>query len=64
LIFLSPPRERIEVRGNDPRAFFHPHPDPLPSREREIKERVIDRSVRSLMRAGRVSGLGVEKEFF
>jgi hypothetical protein len=47
LIFLSPPRERIEVRGNDPRTFFHPHPDPLPSREREIKERVTDRSVSS-----------------
>jgi hypothetical protein len=37
LIFLSPRRERIEVRGNDPRTFFHPHPDPLPSREREIE---------------------------
>jgi hypothetical protein len=36
LIFLSPPWERIEVRGNDPRTSFHPHPDPLPSREREI----------------------------
>jgi hypothetical protein len=22
LIFLSPPRERIEVRGNDPCTFF------------------------------------------
>jgi hypothetical protein len=33
LIFLSPPWERIEVRGN-----IHPHPSPLPSsREREIK---------------------------
>jgi hypothetical protein len=31
-----PWRERIEVRGNDPGTFFHPHPDPLPSREREI----------------------------
>jgi hypothetical protein len=36
LIFLSPPGERIEVRGNNPRTSFHPHPDPLPSREREI----------------------------
>jgi hypothetical protein len=31
-----PWRERIEVRGNNPRTFFHPHPDPLLSREREI----------------------------
>ena len=38
LIFLSPPGERIEVRGTDPRTFFHPHPYPLPSREREIME--------------------------
>jgi hypothetical protein len=36
LIFLSPPGERIEVRGNNSRTFFHPHPNPLPSREREF----------------------------
>jgi hypothetical protein len=39
-LFLSlplPRRERIEVRGTVPRTFLHPHPDPLPSREREIE---------------------------
>jgi hypothetical protein len=41
LIFLSPPRERIEVRGNDPHTSLHPHPDPLPSREREIRVMVF-----------------------
>jgi hypothetical protein len=47
LIFLSPPRERIEVRGSFDKlrmtflfamvslSNHHPHPDPLPSRERE-----------------------------
>jgi len=50
LIFLSPPRERIEVRGSFDKlrmtflfamvslSNHHPHPDPLTSREREIKE--------------------------
>ena len=35
LIFLFPPGERIEVRGTDPRTFFHPHPDPLQLEEGE-----------------------------
>ena len=35
LIFLSPPGERIEVRGTDPLTFFHPHPDPLQLEEGE-----------------------------
>jgi hypothetical protein len=35
IVFLSPPRERIEVRGNILSTFFPPHPDPLPSREGE-----------------------------
>jgi hypothetical protein len=38
-----PSRERTEVRGTDPRTFFHPHPNPLPSREREIMEGVCKR---------------------
>jgi hypothetical protein len=25
-VFLSPPRERIEVRGNDPHPFYSPSP--------------------------------------
>jgi len=33
-----PSRERTEVRGTDSHTFFHPHPDPLPSRAREIRE--------------------------
>jgi hypothetical protein len=40
-LYLNPPLpswERIEVRGNDPFTSFHPHPNPLPSREREIME--------------------------
>jgi hypothetical protein len=41
LIFLSPPWERNEVRGNISFPLFHPHPDPLPSREREIFVRVF-----------------------
>jgi hypothetical protein len=49
LIFLSPPGERIEVRGSFDKlrmtslfamvslSNHHPHPDPLPSRERKIR---------------------------
>jgi hypothetical protein len=52
LVFLSPPRERIEVRVSFDKlrmtslfamvslSNHHPHPDPLPSRKREIKEGV------------------------
>jgi hypothetical protein len=46
LIFLSPPWERIEVRGSFDKlrmtslfamvSLSNHHPDPLPSREREI----------------------------
>jgi hypothetical protein len=38
LIFLSPGGRGLEVRGN-----CHPHPGPLPSREREIKVMVFHR---------------------
>jgi hypothetical protein len=50
LIFLSPPRERIEVRGSFDKlrmtflfamvslSNHHPHPGPLPSRKREMMD--------------------------
>jgi len=53
MTFLSPWRERIEVRGSFDKfrmtflfamvslSNHHPHPDPLPSREREIDVRTL-----------------------
>jgi hypothetical protein len=47
LIFLSPGGRGLEVRGNG-----HPHPGPLSSREREIKE---------MTSTGLASGHGLKK---
>jgi hypothetical protein len=52
LAFLSPAGERIEVRGNNPHTFFHPHPGPLPSREREIFVRAVIEGKRGIFIGG------------